>query len=66
MDCFDWVGLFSLFSVICHFSGKVQRVFFRKHAHAKATELGLLGYCANTKAGTVVGEAIGPADAIDK
>lgn len=41
-------------------------MFFRKHAHAKATELGLLGYCANTKAGTVVGEAIGPADAIDK
>ena len=37
-------------------SGLVQGVFFRKHAKAKADELGLTGWCRNTPRGTVEGE----------
>ena len=44
--------------------GKVQGVFFRKHTQAKGTELKLRGWCENTKAGTVRGEASGAPDAI--
>ena len=38
-------------------SGKVQGVFFRKYTQAKAQELQIRGWCENTKAGTVRGEA---------
>jgi len=44
--------------------GKVQRVFFRKFTAEKATTLGLRGWCKNQPHGTVVGEAVGPPDAI--
>jgi acylphosphatase len=37
--------------------GKVQGVFFRKHAVDKARELELRGWVANSSRGTVVGEA---------
>ena len=37
-------------------SGLVQGVFFRKFTKAKATELGLTGWCRNTLRGTVEGE----------
>ncbi|XP_017098982.2 acylphosphatase-1 [Drosophila bipectinata] len=41
----------------CQFEvfGKVQGVYFRKHTQKKAKELGLTGWCMNTKAGTVKG-----------
>mmetsp|Transcript_47092 Transcript_47092/g.120126 ORF Transcript_47092/g.120126 Transcript_47092/m.120126 type:complete len:101 (+) Transcript_47092:296-598(+) len=41
--------------------GKVQGVSFRKYTERKAKELGLVGWVMNTEAGTVVGEAQGPA-----
>lgn len=41
-------------------TGKVQGVFFRKHAAAAATELGLAGWVANAPDGSVVGVAQGP------
>jgi acylphosphatase len=41
-------------------TGKVQGVFFRKHAAAAATELGLAGWVANAADGAVVGVAQGP------
>lgn len=37
-------------------SGKVQGVSFRRYTQAKATELGLMGWCRNTPRGTVEGE----------
>ena len=37
-------------------SGRVQGVSFRKHTKAKAEELGLMGWCRNTRRGTVEGE----------
>jgi acylphosphatase len=40
-------------------SGKVQGVFFRKHAAEQAARLGLTGWVQNTQRGTVVGEAEG-------
>lgn len=52
--------------VVVVFAGKVQGVFFRKHAHAAASQLKLLGWVANTKQQTVVGEAVGSKEAIDK
>jgi len=42
-------------SVKFEVSGKVQGVSFRKHAKAKAEELGLTGWCRNTPRGTVEG-----------
>jgi len=41
--------------------GKVQGVFFRKHAVAEATRLSLRGYIRNAEDGSVVGEAAGAA-----
>ena len=46
--------------------GKVQGVFFRKHTQAEAARLGLRGWCENTRAGTVRGEAHGDAGALEK
>ena len=45
-------------------SGKVQGVFFRKHACAKARELGLSGYVMNQTDGSVRIEAEGPLQAL--
>ena len=42
--------------------GKVQKVYFRAHTQEKAVELGITGTVENTKRGTVVGTAYGPAD----
>ena len=47
-------------------AGKVQGVFFRKHTQEHALKLSLVGYCANTKSGSVVGEAVGAKDNIAK
>lgn len=40
-------------------SGKVQGVFYRKSAHAKATALGLAGWVKNMENGSVLAEAQG-------
>lgn len=45
--------------------GKVQGVFFRKHAQKKATDLGLKGWVMNTPQGTVIGQVQGPQGAVD-
>lgn len=37
-------------------TGRVQHVHFRMYTEAKATELGLTGWCRNTRYGTVEGE----------
>mmetsp|Transcript_12197 Transcript_12197/g.17018 ORF Transcript_12197/g.17018 Transcript_12197/m.17018 type:complete len:119 (-) Transcript_12197:150-506(-) len=42
--------------------GKVQGVWFRKCSEKKATELGLVGWVQNTKAGSVEGEFAARAD----
>ena len=69
------VAVLLLFSAACAMAadvlsfeihGKVQGVFFRKHTQAEATKLKLRGWCENTKAGTVRGEAYGDAAALDK
>lgn len=44
--------------------GRVQGVFFRAHTVAKAKEIGLVGWCANTARRTVVGEVQGNVDAL--
>jgi acylphosphatase len=41
-------------------------VFFRANTVAQARALGLVGYCANTARGTVVGEVQGPKDALEQ
>eukprot|EP01036_Dinobryon_divergens_P021247 gene21247-29177_t len=46
--------------------GKVQRVFFRKYTKAKADELKIKGWVQNTPTGTVIGQAQGPQDKINK
>merc|ERR1711941_237458 len=45
--------------------GKIQGVFFRKYTKKKADELGIKGWCMNTKSGTVKGEAMGTKEKID-
>eukprot|EP00565_Helicotheca_tamesis_P004169 CAMPEP_0185737230 /NCGR_PEP_ID=MMETSP1171-20130828/29964_1 /TAXON_ID=374046 /ORGANISM="Helicotheca tamensis, Strain CCMP826" /LENGTH=160 /DNA_ID=CAMNT_0028408105 /DNA_START=191 /DNA_END=673 /DNA_ORIENTATION=- len=42
--------------------GKVQGVNFRKYTQQKANSLDLLGWVRNTPIGTVVGEAVSPAN----
>ncbi|XP_060649867.1 acylphosphatase-1-like [Drosophila nasuta] len=46
----------------CEFEvfGKVQGVYFRRHAEIKAKTLGLRGWCMNTASGTVRGYIEGP------
>ncbi|EDW16332.1 acylphosphatase-1 [Drosophila mojavensis] len=46
----------------CEFEvfGKVQGVYFRRHAEMKAKTLGLRGWCMNTADGTVKGYIEGP------
>ncbi|EDV32378.1 uncharacterized protein Dana_GF14085 [Drosophila ananassae] len=41
----------------CQFEifGKVQGVYFRKHTQKKAKEIGVTGWCMNTRVGTVKG-----------
>ncbi|XP_014218491.1 acylphosphatase-1 [Copidosoma floridanum] len=46
--------------------GRVQRVFFRKHTQEKAKELGLTGWCMNTKQGTVLGYMEGDKDKVEE
>jgi acylphosphatase len=47
----------------CRFEvfGKVQGVFFRAFTEKQAKSLGLVGWCANTSNGTVVGVIEGAA-----
>lgn len=44
--------------------GRVQGVFFRKFTVAKAKALHLVGWCANSQRGTVVGECQGKPEAL--
>lgn len=46
--------------------GKVQGVFFRKNTQVQATELGLFGTVENLEDGSVLVEAEGDEDALDK
>ncbi|XP_055716137.1 acylphosphatase-2 [Phlebotomus papatasi] len=54
--------------ISCEFEvfGIVQGVFFRKHTHKQASQLGLRGWCMNTTAGTVKGIMEGSPDQIRK
>ncbi|XP_064455489.1 acylphosphatase-1-like [Ornithodoros turicata] len=45
--------------------GRVQGVFFRKYTNDKAKELGLKGWCRNTRQGTVEGVIQGPMDKME-
>lgn len=40
--------------------GTVQGVWFRKYTVQQAIQLGLVGYCTNTRQGTVQGRVQGP------
>lgn len=53
-----------LSSVDFEVSGLVQGVFFRAQTQLKADSLGVVGWCANTSTGTVVGTAQAPTDAL--
>lgn len=48
--------------VCCEFEihGRVQGVYFRRHAEMKAKSFGLRGWCMNTPDGTVKGYIEGP------
>lgn len=46
--------------------GVVQGVWFRKYTAQEATRLGLVGYCENTKQGTVQGRIQGSGYSIQK
>ncbi|KAL1285705.1 Acylphosphatase-2 [Trichinella pseudospiralis] len=56
----------SLLSVDFEVFGKVQGVFFRKCTVEKAKDLGLVGWCQNTKTGTVVGQVEGPKNEVNE
>uniref|UniRef100_A0A0G4IB56 acylphosphatase n=1 Tax=Chromera velia CCMP2878 TaxID=1169474 RepID=A0A0G4IB56_9ALVE len=45
--------------------GKVQGVYFRKYTKREAERLGLVGWCENSKKGTVVGEVEGQTAAVN-
>eukprot|EP00208_Stichococcus_sp_RCC1054_P004621 CAMPEP_0206134986 /NCGR_PEP_ID=MMETSP1473-20131121/367_1 /ASSEMBLY_ACC=CAM_ASM_001109 /TAXON_ID=1461547 /ORGANISM="Stichococcus sp, Strain RCC1054" /LENGTH=96 /DNA_ID=CAMNT_0053526661 /DNA_START=218 /DNA_END=508 /DNA_ORIENTATION=- len=45
--------------------GKVQGVFFRASTVEEANRLGVVGWCRNTRNGTVEGEAQGVADQLE-
>ncbi|XP_030559583.1 acylphosphatase-1-like [Drosophila novamexicana] len=51
----------------CEFEvfGKVQGVYFRRHAEIKAKTLGLRGWCMNTADGTVKGYIEGPRNEVN-
>jgi acylphosphatase len=53
-----------LLSVDFEVSGLVQGVFFRAQTQLKAGSLGVVGWCANTKSGTVIGTAQAHIDAL--
>lgn len=53
---------FGAFEFTVH--GRVQGVFFRKFTVAKAKALHLVGWCANSQRGTVVGECQGKPEAL--
>ncbi len=55
-----------LHSVDFRVTGDVQGVFFRKHTAAEATRLGLVGWVANARDGSVVGSVQGWRDAVDE
>ncbi|EDW05089.1 GH11746 [Drosophila grimshawi] len=55
-----------LYSMMFEIYGRVQGVYFRKHTQIKAKELGLYGWCMNTKDGTVKGIVEGPVDLISE
>ncbi|XP_003375286.1 putative kinase domain protein [Trichinella spiralis] len=56
----------SLLSVDFEVFGKVQGVFFRKSTVEKAKDLGLVGWCQNTKTGTVIGQVEGPKNEVNE
>lgn len=45
---------------------QVQGVYFRAYTQQQAQQLGLVGWCANTAKGTVVGVARGPPEALQR
>ncbi|XP_043276684.1 acylphosphatase-1-like [Venturia canescens] len=45
--------------------GRVQGVFFRKYTQQRGKELGLKGWCMNTKGGSVVGRIEGEKSKVD-
>lgn len=49
-----------------HIKGKVQGVYYRRSAQAKAHELGLTGYVMNLHDGAVLARAEGPEEAVNK
>ncbi|KAF0303179.1 Acylphosphatase-1 [Amphibalanus amphitrite] len=53
-----------LVSVEFEVFGRVQGVFFRKYTQRTARDLGLVGWCLNTRHDTVQGHVQGPADAV--
>eukprot|EP00834_Sanchytrium_tribonematis_P000400 NODE_7_length_67686_cov_1.621421.p46 type:complete len:157 gc:universal NODE_7_length_67686_cov_1.621421:24453-24923(+) len=55
-----------IYSLKFEVSGKVQRVFFRKHTKEFADMVKLRGYVQNMPSGTVKGEAQGPLPDIEK
>ncbi len=48
------------------FNDKISGVFFRKYTEKKGNELGLVGWVQNTPKGTVIGDAQGPVDSLEK
>ncbi|CAG0913236.1 unnamed protein product [Notodromas monacha] len=55
-----------LISVEFEVYGRVQGVFFRKHTQSKGKQLGLTGWCRNTRTGTVEGVMEGPRGKVDQ
>ncbi|EDW64192.2 acylphosphatase-2 [Drosophila novamexicana] len=55
-----------IYSTMFEIFGRVQGVYFRKHTQIKAKQLGLNGWCMNTKEGTVKGIMEGPQDMISE
>lgn len=53
---------------LCEFEvfGRVQGVFFRKYTKKQADQLGLTGWCENTRNDTVKGEIEGAEDKINQ
>lgn len=54
--------------LLCEFEvyGRVQGVFFRKHTKMQADQLGVTGWCQNTRDDTVKGELEGDENNIEK
>ncbi|XP_068151471.1 acylphosphatase-2 [Drosophila tropicalis] len=55
-----------IFSTVFEVFGTVQGVYFRKHTQSKAKQLGITGWCMNTKEGTVKGVIEGNLDKLNE